>query len=322
MGISFKQYLREMHLLEARGGTANTVLSDINEIQVGYILNSNKWYSEEAKAAFEQRAQQARPEEVADAIGKAQVMAVEFVNWAKSNGYSGTVKQVWWTARPGELARASHSDADSKKNPTDILVLFTGGPANGYLGLSAKATKGKGEIGFKNPGLGTIDRVLGLSLATEFNTVVAQTVADFDLPKSATVRKQYIRDNADVKKQTESIGVQVLATMRDKLFARLQQMPAKDLLQHLLGSWMDAEVMYPPYVKVTGHGVRQPYSASVMDPVKNEKLDALAQYPVVLERVGNESIGVKAGTKKIMKMRFKFESEKMASSVKMSGEAW
>ena len=35
---------------------------------------------------------------------------------------------------------ASNSDADSRKNPTDILVLFTKGPANGFLGLSAKAT--------------------------------------------------------------------------------------------------------------------------------------------------------------------------------------
>jgi len=44
--------------------------------------------------------------------------------------------------------------------------------------------------------------------------------------------------------------------------------------------------------------------------------------PIKLEKVGNESIGVSAGGKKIMKMRFKFESEKMASSVKLSGDPW
>ena len=38
-----------------------------------------------------------------------------------------------------------------KKNPTDVLVEFTKG---GFLGLSAKSTSGKGDIGFKNPGVG------------------------------------------------------------------------------------------------------------------------------------------------------------------------
>ena len=41
-----------------------------------------------------------------------------------------------------------------------------------------------------------------------------------------------------------------------------------------------------------------------------------------LEKVGNESIGVMANNKKVFKMRFKFESEKLASSLKMSGESW
>ena len=41
-----------------------------------------------------------------------------------------------------------------------------------------------------------------------------------------------------------------------------------------------------------------------------------------VEEVGNDSVGVKAGSKKILKMRFKFESEKLASSLKMSGDPW
>jgi hypothetical protein len=85
---------------------------------------------------------------------------------------------------------------------------------------------------------------------------------------------------------------------------------------------MDAEILKPPYIKVTGQGNKEPYRAVAMDPTKNEKLDALAKYKITLEKVGNESIGVKAGDKKIMKIRFKFESEKMASSVKLSGDPW
>jgi len=174
--------------------TANTVLSDINEIQCGYFLNGSKWYSDDAKRGCEQRIKQAKPEEVADAVGKAQVMSEEFIKWAKANGYSGIVKEVWWTARPGELARASNSDADSRKNPTDILVLFTKGPANGFLGLSAKATKTNGEIGFKNPGVGTIDKSLGIGLQQEYKNQERQLIAKFKLPPSADARKKYIRE--------------------------------------------------------------------------------------------------------------------------------
>ena len=312
--ITLKQYLLE--------ATANTVLSDINEIHVGFVLNGNKWYSQDAKSAYEARISQAQPDEVADAIGKAEAMAKEFIAWAKQHGYSGVVKQVWWTARPGELARASNSDADSRKNPTDILVLFTSGPADGYLGLSAKATKTKGDIGFKNPGVGTIDRALGIGLGAEYKNQESQMIAKFNLPKSASDRKAAIRANPEIKRQTEAIGQQILAAMRDELLHRLSKMDNKELLQYLLNDWMDADVLYPPYIKVTGQGNKPPYRAVAMDPTKNDKLDALSKYEIKLERVGNESIGVSAGGKKIMKMRFKFESEKMASSVKMSGDPW
>ena len=44
--------------------------------------------------------------------------------------------------------------------------------------------------------------------------------------------------------------------------------------------------------------------------------------PIGVEEVGIASIGIKAGEKRIMKMRFKYESQKMASSLKMSGDPW
>ena len=80
--------------------------------------------------------------------------------------------------------------------------------------------------------------------------------------------------------------------------------------------------MYPPYVKVTGKGNKKPFSASLIEPTENEKNEALKSLDFALEKVGNESIGIKAKGKKIFKMRFKFESEKMASSMKLSGESW
>jgi hypothetical protein len=303
--------------------TANTVLSDINEIYTGYCLAGKKWFDSQAKAQYTLRVKQAKPEEVKDAEGKAEAMAEKFKEWAKQNGYSSiTIKSVYWTARPNSMSSAVGQPVDQKKNPTDILVKFGGGPANGWLGLSAKATQTKGDIGFKNPGVGTIDRNLNMNLADMYKKLLEETIKTHKLPESATARKLYIRANPKVKIETEAIGVKMMEEMRDKLLQRLEKFNQKELLKYLLNDWMDAEVMYPPYIKVTGQGSKPPYKATVMDPVKNEKLEALGKYPITLEKVGNESIGVKAGDKKIMKIRFKFESEKMASSLKLSGDPW
>jgi len=302
--------------------TANTILSDINEIYTGFVLNGNKWYDKDAQTQYNNRCKEAKPDEVSDAIGKAEAMAKEFLIWAKQNGYSNSVKGVWWTARPGSMSAAFGAPVDQKKNPTDILIQFSSGPNKGFLGLSAKATKGSGDIGFKNPGLGTVDRNLGIKLADEYDNQLKQTIIKFKLPPSAQDRKNYIRNNPGIKKHTEEIGVKILAAMRDELYTRLKKFNQKDLMKYLLSDWMDAEILIPPYVKVTGQGSKPPYKAVVMDPTDNEKLRALSKYEIKLEIVGNESIGVKAGEKKIMKIRFKFESEKMASSVKLSGDPW
>lgn len=302
--------------------TANTILSDINEIYTGYVLNGNEWYDNAAKNQFNERCKQATADEVSDAIGKSKVMAEEFIKWAREHGYKIPIVGVWWTARPGSMADAFGEPVDQKKNPTDILVKFNAGPAKGFLGLSAKATQGKGDIGFKNPGVGTVDRNLGLKLGEEYKNQLAQTIKKLDLPPSDSLRKPYLRSNPGLKKQTEEIGIKVLAAMRDVMLARLMKMKQPELKKYLLSDWMDAEVIAPPYIKVTGQGNKPPYKAMVMDPINNPKLDALGKYDIKLEIVGNESIGVSAGEKKIMKIRFKFESEKMASSVKLSGDPW
>jgi len=302
--------------------TPNTVLSDINEIYTGYVLNNNKWYSNEAKMQYQQRIIQAQPEEVNDAQNKAIVMAKEFISWAKSNGYGGSIKGVWWTARPGSMSSAYGESVDQKKNPTDILVKFTSGPSKAFLGLSAKATQGKGDIGFKNPGVGTVDRNLKMKLSDAYDKLLSETIKKLSLPDSAQKRKEYIRSNPGIKEKTEKIGVKLLSDMRDELIFKLSKMKQSDLKKYLLSDWMDAEVIAPPYIKVTGQGNKPPYQAIVMDPVNNPKLSALSKYPIKLSKVGNESIGVEAGSKKIMKIRFKFESEKMASSLKLSGDPW
>ena len=300
----------------------NTLVSDINEILVGYFLNNEKWYDNEAKAKYEQRLKQVTDESLERATGHAKVMAEEFLKYAKGKGYKLPVIGVYWTARPNIMTKLVGVEVDQRKNPTDTLIRFKGGPSDGWLGLSAKSTKGKGEIGFKNPGVGTVDKALGTNIGETYKDQLKQAVEKLKLPESDAQRKIYIRGNPSVKRQTEPLGIQMLGAMRDDLYNKLSSMKIKDLFDHLMTEWMNADVMYPPYVKITGQGNKPPYTATVLDPTENPKLEALSTLDIKLEKVGNESIGVMAHGKKIMKMRFKFESEKLASSVKMSGEAW
>jgi len=100
-------------------------------------------------------------------------------------------------------------------------------------------------------------------------------------------------------------------------------MKNKALSEYCLDGWMDAKEPDPPaYIKITGNGTKEPYSALLLDPLKNDKAMAIASKKITVEAVGNDSVGIRAGGKKIFKMRFKYESQAMASSLKMSGYAW
>ena len=190
----------------------NTDLADVNEIYVAFVLNGNKFPDPASEAQYNKKIALLTPEQGEQQIGRAIVMVDEFLKWAKSNGYSG-VQETYWTARPGfSFKSVVGVDVDQKKNPTDVLVKFSRG---GYLGLSAKSTSGKGDIGFKNPGVGTVDSDLGLKLNDINKKAQEKVVKSFKLPTSATARKSAIRSNKAIQKETDSLGSLVLSECRD-----------------------------------------------------------------------------------------------------------
>ena len=300
--------------------SANTIFADINEIYLGFYLNGQKTFDVEADKQLKKRAKQVKKDELLIQSEKAKVMAEEVLRWAKANGYKGKVKKVYWTARPGVLQKAVGKDVDSRKNPTDILIEFSDGK---FLGISAKSTKGNTDIGFKNPGMGTIESDLKINLKSAATKWENYAIKKFKLPSSTSERKAKIRKSVAIQEQTQALGSMVLTTLRDILLKKLRSMTQPALKKYILNSWMDSnQNLFPPYIKVTGMGNKSPYTAKVDDPLKNEKLDALKTKKITLEVVGNESIGVKAGGKQLLKMRAKYESEKLASSIKFSGDPW
>ena len=298
----------------------NTDLADVNEIYCAFALNKNKFPDSASEAQYKKKIELLTEEQIIQQVGRATAMSKDFLMWAKKHGYDG-VQKVYWTARPGFSFKAVVGrDVNQKKNPTDVLIKFKRG---GFLGLSAKSTSGKADIGFKNPGVGTVEKDLGIDLNDINKRAIQEIIKDFDLPNSASSRKNAIRKNKATKMVTEKVGQAVLNEMREfmlKTVNKLDQLKRRD---YIMKSWIDAsDELYPPYVKVTGRGTKTPFTADIEDPLNNPKLKALMEKKIMFEKVGNESIGVKAGNKKILKMRFKYESEKLASSMKMSGDPW
>jgi hypothetical protein len=313
-----RKELDEIEILEQQ----NTLAADINEIYTGYYCLGGSWNgfmnAGEAQTAIEQRKAQLPEDVVKDQIGRAEVMAKKSLEWAHANKYDGSVKEVWWTARPNVLSKAVGHVVDSRKNPTDILLKFSDG---GFLGLSAKSTKGSGDIGFKNPGIGSLSKAIGVDLYSYVEKVEQEAIQKYKLPLSKKERKDYIRSNPQVAEKTQKIGISVLNKLRDTLFDYYKaNFNEEQFKKHILNIWLDADAATPYYIKVTGNGRNGNYSAHVYDPMNNDKLKALSSEKVSISPIGNESIMVSAGGLKLFRIRFKYESEKLASAIKLSGD--
>ena len=199
-------------------------------------------------------------------------------------------------------------------------MLFADGQ---FLGVSAKSTKGKGDIGFKNPGVGTVEKSLKIDLKEIINVEESEFTKRFNLSESKSKRKIEIRKNEKIVAESNLARDALLNKVRDALYKKLNSMSQPQLKIYILNDWMDAgSMIMPPYIKVTGHGNKAPFNASITDPLKDSKSNAIQKKKITVENVGNDAVGILAGGKKILKMRAKYESQAMASSLKFSGDPW
>ena len=251
----------------------NTDLADVNEIYCAYVLNDNKFPDSASEAQYTKKLKLLSEEQGVQQVGRATIMAQDFLKWAKKHGYDG-IEKVYWTARPGFSFKAVVGvDVNQKKNPTDVLIKFRRG---GFLGLSAKSTSGKGDIGFKNPGVGTVEKDLRIPLSEINKKATNLIIKDFDLPQSATSRKQAIRKDKGTKMITEKIGQAVLNECRDLMLKKVKTLDQNKRRMYIIKSWIDASAdLFPPYVKVTGKGTKSPFTADIEDPLNNPKLKAI-----------------------------------------------
>jgi hypothetical protein len=73
----------------------HTAEAVINEIYIGFILNKEVWFDDEAKKVFDRSLNS----DVEQIKGKSKVMTDEFSKWTLRNGFIGNVEKVFWTAK-------------------------------------------------------------------------------------------------------------------------------------------------------------------------------------------------------------------------------
>lgn len=248
-------------------------------------------------------------------------MSVAFINWAKENNYSGMIKKLWWTARPGTISAIVKQPVDQSKNPSDLLVQFTSGPSNGFLGISAKSIKiNRGRLVYKNPGLSTFDAALGLKLNDYAKEKIDQFVKEKDLPLVNSARANYIRELKDNKqlKEIERYTFIIYQHIRNELLAHFKSMPREDVVQFIYKNCLDSEIIYPPYIILSAKGTKSPFKINVTNPISNPKLESLALSDLTFDKKGVDTVVLKGDNKNILLIRIKFKDIKLSSNLKFS----
>jgi hypothetical protein len=335
---------------------AENISADVNELHCAWYLNGKSWtggLDSTDKAVYDDRVEKLskKSDELQARIAQAEVMADKFVEWAGRNGYTG-VDKVYWTAKssfnyrslPGKYSSSYVSE--SKNNPTDVLVKFKSSTkyADPYLGLSAKSLLKTltQEAPVKNPGMGKIEDFI--KQPGVFQKLLEEGVAAAHKESGVPYSGKYLNKDEIKRLQkpfdknpkgdpdwlvvNQKYTQQILGGCRDILKDAFTKMGDIDIKMYILDELLDTDKL-PKYVKVTGRSDKTitNVQATVDDPLGNAKFDALVKKnkPLKYENLGGDdgyTIGVKAGEKQIVQIRFKFSGTQLATGLKMSVAPW
>jgi hypothetical protein len=229
---------------------------------------------------------------------------------------------------------------ESKNNPTDVLVEFKTSTryADPHLGLSAKSLLKTltQEAPVKNPGMGKIEEFIGKPNA--FQDILEEGVKaahkETSIPYSGKylnkdkIKKLLADKDPEFLVARDKYTKQILGGCREILISEFKKMGDIDIKMYILDELLDTDKL-PKYVKVTGRSDARltNIEATVDDPLSNAKFEALVKknLPLTYEELGGEdgyTIGVKAGNKQIVQIRFKFSGTQLATGLKMSVAPW
>jgi len=303
--------------------TTNAPISHVSELHLAFVLANRNWgkVGAAAQAKYNKTIASLSNKEAEVGIGRAEKMAQEFLKWCYKNRYSGSVKGVFWVSNISEIHQVIGQGIPNTDNPTNILVEFTSGPANGFIGISTRniPTKKK-EIVFKNQTLSSIDKILKLNLEKSALRLTKEAVKKLGLPESIEKRKQYLKLNPGIRKQANEIGTKLLNELRDDLFECYSRMKSDKLLAHIIDEWLNTDIAYPPYVNVIAKGDEYPFEVMVHEPIRNLKAEAISKYGINISLLKDDCICVEAGKTYIMSICLQYKAESLSSPIILFAE--
>ena len=308
----------------------NTHASDVNELWLTYELNGCRWYSLSDEDAFKEKSELIGSVLTQEQCMRASIMAGMFMGYADAV-LKTSVHTAWWVSRPGMLTAVIGHPIDSKTNPSDVLVLLSN---SAYLGVSCKSGKLQhAKLCFKNPGVGTLENALNCDMTSVVRSAEGMVQANYAAhwPSAYAARKRLIRstlfegpttDCIPLGRFARKLGDSALTQIRDILYDKLVSLPVDEQVAHFEQYWLDSGIIYPRYIKLTGTGTGKNYTCSVEDPCDNPALDAIRAKNFYFAKGGDFGIVIKTidTNHTLFRMRVKFKSEKLASTVAFTGE--
>lgn len=301
------RYVRPSH-------TPQTHLSDFCELAVVSRFNT---LTAQEQRVYDAKYNQLTWQERGEQIDRAIAMSHRISQHLDVLYPFSVVNRVRWCGRRAALQKLlPHA---TPKHPADILVTLNNGV---HIGVSLKSTGKSRDCAYRHCGVKTLDTSLGVSFATDLLSAYAYQ----KLPAQTGKRKQYLRAHPTFRQNTLKDGEEVLARLTGKYFTHLQKKHRSHQLRTWLLDTFTARGSYPPFLIVTGRTQGEDTYASLLDPLHDStpliKRLSDTTRRLTLTRLGHHSIGIGVGGIKTMILRFKWESEPMASALKVSAEPW
>ena len=302
--------------------SANSPISDINELHIAYILSGKNWMKIDAESKNRYYARLSQVDKILSdpAIAKAEKQALAIGHYALSKGYSAVVKKIWWTGlNKSVLTHAVGTEINQDKNPIDVLIQYASGHAKGFLGISVKSlhSKTKPPV-LSNPSLDSVCDSINYYLEPIYQNELVKVIKKHKLPSIESKRKEFLDKNLQLKASLKKQSDLVLTKTRDVLFDCYVQMDTGDFWKHLCKDYLKTNLSFPPYVNCTARGDdTKNITVAIVNPVDNEKFRALLEYPVSFLKAGNNGILISAGKTKIVTIRLKYRDTPFASPIKL-----
>jgi hypothetical protein len=304
---------------DARAIANLTYASNINEIGVGYYLTAFRNIDSSAKKEFDYCWHHTEPQERIMQLSRACEMANAMAQYLTTMHPTESIKEIQWVGNRKSAA------------PADLVLNFESGK---LLGISCKSSRKNVALCFKNVGVTHFKQTLGLDVRPIYEQAAKDFCVQYGAPFKNTERKLFLRKSdaqnspiqgVSLQSLAQSVAQETLASITGLIYDVLCQKDNAWLQDYCLRSWMDYYTDIP-WVRVTGMGKKKPYKAVVEDPHALEGIYVAPEYRAIqtglvrLSRIKEQSIGIHADDVPVMKIRAKYESEALASSLKFLGE--